>query len=287
MVFANVIPKDLSSTQVDARLKKVNGDAGEYIMNKVFKKNGWKQLEGEVSGKGIDGLFVKYDKSGNVRQVMTAESKYGNAVLGTNKYGTSEKNIKQMSKKGLLHQINNLIKNSPEGSDAKAYNQIRRHIEADNYRSRLFQTKINGNTLSFEVKKILPNGEISILKKPLLGRENYKINGLEINLDNPKTEFEKNMVKYNDQGRLIALQKRFGLSSLEASELAQKKGKLLQSDIEKVIGNRRYVYNSIEREYRSTLRKFNNRSYGKSSKLKIKVRSEWKKYFKLLKKGMK
>lgn len=52
-----------------ANIDKINGDATEYLMNKTLKQNNWKQLPGEIGGKGIDGLFVKYDNSGNVRQV--------------------------------------------------------------------------------------------------------------------------------------------------------------------------------------------------------------------------
>jgi len=304
MIYAEVLPQDFSSTQVDGRLNKMNGDTAEYVMHKLFKKNGWSQIHGEVGSNGIDGLYVKYDKNGNVRQVMVAESKYGNANLGTNKYGTPEKNVKQMSQKALGYQVENLMKDNEKklqeaiASNDKAkikeyrllqkqYSQIGKHIEKGNYKARLFHLKMEGNTLSFNVKKILPNGETSILKQSLFGRENYKFNGLKIDFDNPKTKFEKSLVKYYNHGRYKALQKNFGFSSLEAKALISKKGKLLQGDIEKAISIRKYIFNSVQREYRSTLRQFRG-SYKDLYKLKQKIHIKWKKkWFKLLRKSIK
>jgi len=41
--IADMVPQNLSYSQVDARLDKTNGDTAEYVMNKLFKKNGWRQ----------------------------------------------------------------------------------------------------------------------------------------------------------------------------------------------------------------------------------------------------
>lgn len=284
LLNADVVPYDLTADKVDARLKKVNGDTAEYVMNKLLKKNGWKNIEGEVGKRGIDGLFVKYDADGNVKQVMVAEAKYGSSNLGTNKYGTDVKNVRQMSKKGLLHQIDNLIKEYPNN---KEYRQIRKHIQSGNYRARLFQLKNLGNTLSFEMKKILPNGDIGIKIEKLSRSEKYKVNGLKIDFNNPKTKFEKSILNAYRHGQYKALIGNFKFSSLDAKEvLSSNKGKLVQGDIEKIMGTRQYVYNSIEREYKSSLRKFKGKYNGVGT-LKKKIRSRWKKYWKSLKTGIK
>jgi len=303
MIYADVLSQDFSSTQVDGRLNKMNGDTAEYVMHKLFKKNGWSQMHGEVGNNGIDGLYVKYDNSGNVRQVMMGESKYGNANLGTNKYGTPEKNVKQMSQKALGYQVENLLKDNEEKlqkeivSNDKAkineyrllqkqYKQIGQHIEKGNYRARLFNLKMEGNILSFNVKKILPNGEISVFKQSLFGRENYKFNGLKIDFDNPKTEFDKSLVKYYNHGRYKSLQKNFGFSSLEAKVLSTKKSRLIQLDIEKVIDLRKQMNREIEGDYGSKLKKFRG-TYADKVKLKNKIHKKWmKRYWKGLKKGL-
>jgi hypothetical protein len=288
VLYADVIPQNLSSTEVDARLNKVNGDSSEYVMNKLLKKNGWKQIHGEIGNNGIDGLFVKYDQYGNVKEIMVAESKFGSSQIGTNKYGTPDKNIKQMSKKALLHQIDNLIKNTPHDENPVKYKQIQKLIEHENYRARLFNLKAEGDSLIIDVKKIAQNGDIDILKKPLFGRENYKFNGLKIDINNPKTKFEENLVKQYNHARTIALEKHFAFSSLEAKTLIEQKGRLTQADIEKTIGIRKYIQNQIHREYRTNLRKLNNISAKQAAKLKKMIYLKWlRKYMKILKKSIK
>ncbi|MEZ4528029.1 MAG: hypothetical protein R2941_19120 [Desulfobacterales bacterium] len=43
------------------------GDASEGLMQDYFEAGGWKSLPGQVGTKGMDGLFVKYDETGNIR----------------------------------------------------------------------------------------------------------------------------------------------------------------------------------------------------------------------------
>jgi hypothetical protein len=304
VVMADVVPQDFSANQVDARLKKMNGDTAEYVMNKLLRKNGWNQINGEVGKNGIDGLFVKYDKNGNIKQVMVAESKYGTSQLGTGKYGTNTANVKQMSQKALQHQVgylikdidrklqNAIVKNEKDEiikyrSLEKKYTQISKYIYSGNYRARLFNLKTEGNILSFKIKKILPNGETSVLKQSLLGRENYKFNNLKMDFNNPKTAFEKSLVKYYKYGRYEALRTNFNFSAIEAKVLLDKRAKLSEGDIERVYGMRKAVKNAIEREYRSTLRRYKP-YYSNINKLKTKIHTKWmKKYWKVLKRRMK
>ena len=173
-------------------ISNINGKVAEDIMNKMLRRNGWRQIEGEVGRNGIDGLFVKLDKEGNVRQVMFAESKYGNSTLGKNKYGTSKKNIKQMSKKGLLYQIDKLLEKYPEN---KTYKQIRRFVEQDNYRARLFNFKDENGKLNFSIKKILQNGDTDVKIADLKGGEVYKIHGTKIDKFNPKNNYEQRIIQ--------------------------------------------------------------------------------------------
>lgn len=50
----------------EAQINKLKGDIAENLMDAYFLKNGWKKLDGEVGRNGIDGLYVKFDKEGNI-----------------------------------------------------------------------------------------------------------------------------------------------------------------------------------------------------------------------------
>lgn len=72
----------------------IKSNASEQLMDEYFKKSGWEKLK--VGVNGIDGLYVKRDKDGNITNVLMSESKYNTSQLGDTKDG------KQMSKDWIL-----------------------------------------------------------------------------------------------------------------------------------------------------------------------------------------
>jgi len=50
----------------DANINKIKGNISEKLMDWYFQNTGWEKLEGEVGCNGIDGLYVKRDKDGNI-----------------------------------------------------------------------------------------------------------------------------------------------------------------------------------------------------------------------------
>lgn len=166
----------------EANINKIKGDIAEALMDEYFPKNGWKKLEGEVGVNGIDGLYVKYDKEGNIKQVMVVESKYGSSQLGETKNGT------QTSKQWCLAKIDELIKQNP---DDTRYTQIKGKISNDDYRTRLFRVDEKDSTLTISIQKIeSKDGTIQISEVD--GKESYKINKIpQIDLKNPEGSFQK------------------------------------------------------------------------------------------------
>lgn len=164
------------------RIEKVKGDISENMMDWYFKNSKWEKLEGEVGSNGIDGLYVKRDKDGNIKDVMVVESKYNKSKLGDTLNG------KQMSKEWVEAKLNELEKANPENKD---YPQVKNHIENGNYRARLWQMKeIDGN-LEIKISEVLSDGnkvELSDLK----GSSDYKINKFQsINLENPEGKYQQ------------------------------------------------------------------------------------------------
>ena len=80
-------------------------------MDEYFKKSGWEKIQGEVGVNGIDGLYVKRDKDGNITNVLMSESKYNTSQLGDTKDG------KQMSKDWIIKKLDNLEKAYPDNQD--------------------------------------------------------------------------------------------------------------------------------------------------------------------------
>jgi nitrate reductase NapAB chaperone NapD len=82
-----------------------NGAISEHISTTIYKKNGFSKLDAEVGRNGIDGLYVKRDKTGKIKNVVFSEVKYGTAKLGTIQNGS----IQQMSKEWKLSALNKKI----------------------------------------------------------------------------------------------------------------------------------------------------------------------------------
>lgn len=168
----------------EIELKKIKGNIGENFMDSHFQKQNWKKIEGEYGVNGIDGLYKQY-QNGTIHQVMVAESKYGGSRLGDTKDG------KQMSKEWILSKLDTLQEKYPDNKD---YATIKKMVENDCYKTRLVNVKEIDNKLSIHFTKIDKEGSI----KELNSRETPKVNGLKIDLNNPKTDFEaKTIESYN------------------------------------------------------------------------------------------
>jgi len=214
----------MSSNEIDAAIKKINGDTTESLMHKIFKQNGWKQIQGEVGSNGIDGLYVKKNAKGTITDVMFGEAKYNKATLGNSICG------KQMSKQCLNSQIDKLIKKYP---DVEEYKQIKSHLANGNYRARLFQLKKEGNTLIPEIKAINHTGEIEVQKSKLVGNKNYKLNNMKIDINNPKNRFEKKFVENYKKSQIKGLMRKFNFSKETAQKIVKKNPIFTLNDIEK------------------------------------------------------
>jgi hypothetical protein len=166
----------------EANINKIKGNISENLMDVYFKKSGWSKLEGEIGANGIDGLYVKKDKDGNIADVLVVESKYNTSQLGDTKDG------KQMSKDWIIKKLDNLEKAYPDNQD---YSQIKTLVNDDKYRARLWQMNEVDNKLQISLKKIDSSGnEVSMSK--LSGNENYKINKVpDIHLKNPDGVYQK------------------------------------------------------------------------------------------------
>jgi len=86
------------------------GDIGEKYMDYLhtstysFQPEKWQKIEGEIGRNGIDGLYVRRHKTGEIKKVLIGESKYGTSVLGRTKYG------RQMSQLWVERKVERLIK---------------------------------------------------------------------------------------------------------------------------------------------------------------------------------
>ena len=193
-LFANT-PYVMKDSKIQGRLNIVNGYSSECMMHEFYTFTGWKQIEGEIGRNGIDGLYYKI-KNGQIREVLVAESKWN-----TSRLGRSGKNklIQQMSKEWVLRTMDKLqkYKSLPE------YSSIKRLIEHDQYRARLFKVIPEGkDSIRIDIYKLKNKGQHSF--DTFVER---KLNP--INLNMPKNSFERNMVKAYNTCRATALHKYF------------------------------------------------------------------------------
>jgi hypothetical protein len=154
-------------------------------MHQFYTQSGWVQVEGEIGRNGIDGLYYKKE-NGVFKDVLVAESKWNSSRLGRS---GKNKAVKQMSQEWVLRTMNKLIKKIP----SQTYSTLKRFIENNQYRARLFRLKPKlNNTIQISIYKIKNKG--------LKAFDEIKDRQLpHININKPKNSFEVKMVKaYND-----------------------------------------------------------------------------------------
>jgi len=174
-------------------VNKVNGDISEVFMSSYFKSSGWSQINGEIGVNGIDGLFIKRDNQGNVKDVLFVESKFNKSQLGYSKHLQA----KQMSKKALENQVENLIKDTRKRikkstsivekqslkRQLNEYKMVKRKIHTNQYRSRLFKVKpIGDKQFKVTIDALESKGNRDVIKKSLKGVNKYKVHETIIDL---------------------------------------------------------------------------------------------------------
>lgn len=175
----------LTDNVIQGRLNIVNGYSAECVMHKFYINSGWLKIEGEVGRNGIDGLYYK-KHNGIIKEVLVAESKWNKSRLGKSGKG---KLIKQMSQEWVVGTLQRLQKYRP----MPEYTNIKKLIENNQYRARLFRMFPKGNDKVqihiFEIKNKGSNSyDIKILNK------------LEpITMGKPKNRFQQGILNaYND-----------------------------------------------------------------------------------------
>ena len=171
------------------KLNQLVGITNENLMNKYFVSSGWNKIEGEVGINGIDGLFIKKNKEGVIKDVLIVESKYNKSGLQDTENG------QQMTKKWILKKIENLKQKYPNDTN---YEQIEKFVNNDIYRAMLWNLKIENEKLIFDLSKV--NDKFGKIEKVnLVGGEKFKINQLNnsfIDVNKPENLFQQKIVNW-------------------------------------------------------------------------------------------
>jgi hypothetical protein len=181
------------------KLNQLVGTLNENLMNRYFIYSGWTKIEGEVGRNGIDGLFIKRNKEGIVKEVLIVESKYNKSGLQDTNNG------KQMTKQWIQKKIENLQKEYPNNED---YKQIEQFVSNDIYRAMLWNLKVEDEKLIFDLSKL--NDKFGNIEKvDLIGGEKFKINQSNnsfIDINKPENEFQEKIIDwYNKEVNNINL----------------------------------------------------------------------------------
>lgn len=189
LITLSLYPKDtalssLSKRSIQAKLNIVNGYATECVMDYFYKSSKWSKIEGEVGRNGIDGLYIK-SKNSIIKDVLVAESKWNTSRLVKS---SKNKLTKQMSQKWVLRTLDRLKK----FGEIKDYATIRKFVEHNQYRARLFKLLPIGNdSIQIKLYKIKNKG---LNAYDIFSERNLK----PIVLSAPKNSFEENIVQsYN------------------------------------------------------------------------------------------
>jgi len=190
LLLARDIPSD---SKIQRLLNIVNGASAECVMHQFYTTSGWIQVEGEIGRNGIDGLYYK-KKNGVIKDVLVAESKWNTSRLGRS---GKNKAVKQMSQEWVLRTMNKLIRKMPSDT----YSTLKRFIENNQYRARLFRLKPkSNNTIQISIYKIKNKG--------LKAFDKIKERELPpIVITAPKNSFEKRIVEAYNSCRSAQLHK--------------------------------------------------------------------------------
>jgi len=148
------------------------GKAGEKGMTQFYRRLGYQKVPSKVGGnRGIDGIFIKRDPTGKLKDVVIVESKVGSSRLGKTGSGV------QMSKNWIL---TNLQKLKAQGKNKKLYSQIEKMVKEGKAKFRLWQVKFSNKygTPSVWVQKIKTIGAkgVQIVKEKIKEHKFLQLN---------------------------------------------------------------------------------------------------------------
>ncbi len=122
------------------------GQLGEELMDTIMKKNGYQQLPSKLkSNNGIDGVYVKYDSKGRIKELVVGEAKFGNSKLGMTSMGKQmdaqwiEGNVSKMRFLGADKNVR------AAGRELYNYLGIKNPSKSGNYTAAVFRLRKSGN----------------------------------------------------------------------------------------------------------------------------------------------
>lgn len=127
------------------QVNQVVGDISEQVMVRHFESTGWTQITGQVGRSGIDGLFVKRNAEGVVREVLAVESKYNTSALQPTNHG------QQMSREWLEKKLSNLRERQP---DETTYRRVEALVGAGYYRARLWTMRVENGEIQIDLQRV-------------------------------------------------------------------------------------------------------------------------------------
>jgi hypothetical protein len=128
-----------------AQVNQAVGSVSEQVMIRHFESTGWTQISGQVGRSGIDGLFVKRNAEGIVREVLAVESKYNTGTLQPTQHG------QQMSREWMDKKIRNLRSRQP---DEPTYRRVEELVSAGHYRARLWTMLVDRGEIWIDLQRI-------------------------------------------------------------------------------------------------------------------------------------
>jgi len=166
-------------------LNKIKGDLAEKLTIKFFEKSGWKCLNGKYRGNnGFDGLCVKTNFFGKIKEVLILESKAENSLLAKSQCG------KQMSKSCIVSILETLKQNDNKEKNwfqklfsRNKYQEILDLVEKGKYRRRMVKIKSTKEGLKIEIYKIVDKNFKDV--------EAVIYQTINANLSNPTTKQDK------------------------------------------------------------------------------------------------
>lgn len=121
------------------------GDISEQVMIRHFESTGWTRIEGQVGRSGIDGLFVKRNADGVVREVLAVESKYNTSALQPTNHG------QQMSREWVEKKLRNLRERQP---DEATYRKVEELVNGGHYRARLWTMRVDKGEIQIALQRV-------------------------------------------------------------------------------------------------------------------------------------
>ena len=121
------------------------GDISEQVMIRHFESTGWTRIEGQVGRSGIDGLFVKRNADGVVREVLAVESKYNTSALQPTNHG------QQMSREWVAKKLQNLRERQP---DEATYRNVEELFNGGYYRARLWTMRVDKGEIQINLQRV-------------------------------------------------------------------------------------------------------------------------------------